>query len=251
MQLHKFGITNRIWDDLMKQNENIDMIQNAFTLLQTGYRYVQTLYYTNDGTFEKDNYPWLRAIRVKVQAGGGGGGGADATGPGAASMGAGGGGGGYAESFLTVDALAASEIVTVGAGGAGGTGANNGSKGGNSSFGSLVVAEGGAGGGYVSGLTSNATFNGGGAGGVGIAGQLLTGGTAGEGATRIPLIAFGGTGGSSMMGGGGRGGTTNANGASGQNYGGGGGGARNHENQATERTGGAGAPGIVIVELYA
>jgi hypothetical protein len=42
----------------------------------TGYRYVQSIYYTSNGTFVKATYPWLRAVRVRVQGAGGGGGGA-------------------------------------------------------------------------------------------------------------------------------------------------------------------------------
>lgn len=82
---------------------------------------------------------------VEVIAGGGGGGSAQ-TGSGA-SVGGAGGGGGYAASTLSAATIGASQSVTVGNGGSGGAvGANNGGNGGPSSFGTLLSANGGAGG---------------------------------------------------------------------------------------------------------
>jgi hypothetical protein len=105
----------------------------------TGYRYNSTVYFTSNGTFTKADYPWLRAIRVKVQGAGGGGGGCSATAVAStqASVGSGGAGGGFAERFYTdIGSLSASVTVTVGSGGAGGAaGVNNGSAGGISEFG--------------------------------------------------------------------------------------------------------------------
>jgi hypothetical protein len=51
-------------------------VANAGT---ASYNLVQTLYYTSSGTFTKASYPWLRAIKVKVQGAGGGGGGCATT----------------------------------------------------------------------------------------------------------------------------------------------------------------------------
>src|SRR5690606_34295960 len=109
-----------------------------------GYVYGGTVYFTSSGTFTKADYPGLRAVRVKVQAGGGGGGGAAGTSPGEEAAAAGGGGGEYAESFIPASGLSAAETITVGTGGSGGAaGFNIGSTGGDSSFGSHVVAKGG------------------------------------------------------------------------------------------------------------
>ena len=110
-----------------------------------GYIYVQTVEFTSSGAFAKSSYPWLRAIRVKAVGGGGGGGGAGATGATTTCAGSGGQGGVYGERFITdIAGLSSSETVTVGAAGAGGSaGANDGSAGGSSSFGSLLVVNGG------------------------------------------------------------------------------------------------------------
>jgi len=204
-------------------------------------------YFTTVGTatFTKATYPWLRAVRVCVQAGGGGGAGVSAD---AADRGSsGGGGGGYAESFIDASSLGSSVTITVGAGGAGGAaGANDGAQGGSSSFGTLVAASGGVGGqreqsGNVSG----------GRGGVGTAGDLTLRG--GGGGPNTPFGRAGAAGGSSHLGGGAPGvtrygATLGAPGLAGEVYGGGGGGAATI---STAQAGGAGAQGIVIVELYA
>ena len=202
----------------------------------TGYQYVDTVYYTSSGTFVKADYPWLRAIRVKVQ-GAGGGGGCETAG------GGGGGGGGYAESFITdIAGLDASITVTRGGGGAGSTTAGTvGTAGTLSSFGSLIEAFGGAGGAFGSGGSGGATGSAnlqieGGGGAIGPRGILISG------------QGWGGAGGSSFLGGGASGlGPSVAAGVGlgGRIYGGGGGGGR------VGGAGGAGANGIVIVELYA
>jgi hypothetical protein len=225
--------------------------------LQTGYRLVQTLYFTSSGTFTKASYPWLRAIRVKCQAAGGGGGGADSTPIGAATIGRSAGGGAYAESFITnIAALDASITVTRGAGGAGGVGGAGGTNGGNSSFGSIVSASGGILGGGpgisgVPGTISGAIAQPNGTGDIVIPGS---------GAEPRYAVATGNVsnarGGDSFMGAGGDSTTVfstinGANGSNGYLYGGGGSGAYNSGNTGLNRTGGAGADGIVIVELYA
>ena len=105
------------------------------------YRYVQTVYFTSSGSFTKASYPWLRAMRVKVQgAGGGGGSAARTSGSFGQNHGAAGAAGGYAERFITdIAGLSASETVTVGAGGTAGANPNTsdvhnvGSNGGSSS----------------------------------------------------------------------------------------------------------------------
>jgi hypothetical protein len=219
----------------------------------------QVLYYTSSGTFTKATYPWLRAIRVKCQAGGGGGGGAAATG--ASTIGAGGGGAGgvYAESFITdIAGLPSSITVTRGAGGAGGPAGNNaGSGGGSSSFGSLVSATGGLGGGPVS-FGGSLIWNSGDQAGptVGTGDLVISGGSSRTSISLSFTALVGSTGGDSFLGTAANPSKTFAsnqgfNGQGSLGYGAGGGGGINAENTSTARTGGAGANGIVIVELYA
>jgi hypothetical protein len=214
----------------------------------------QILYFTSSGTFTKATYPWLNAIRVKVQGAGGGSGGCSTTGVGQVSMGGSGGGGAYAESFITdISSLGASETVTVGAGGSGGAAGNNsGSTGGASSFGSLVSANGGFGGNgntAYSGI-SNITFAGAGA-SVGV-GQLIIPGSSADASVALvagfPFVGRNGAGflGSSfategsfnlftpLTGNRGSGSRAPVNGAS-----------------RTAQAGAAGGNGIVIVELFA
>jgi hypothetical protein len=219
----------------------------------------QVLYYTSSGTFTKATYPWLRAIRVRCQAGGGGGGGAAATGGSKNAAGGGGAGGVYAESFITdIAGLASSITVTRGAGGAGGVAGNNaGSTGGSSSFGSLVSANGGFGGGpeaFGGSLIWNSLDVQGPT--IGTGDLVISGGSSQAGISLSFTAVVGSTGGDSFLGT-----ATNAvktydnaegyNGKSGMGFGSGGGGAINSQNNATARVGGAGANGIVIVELYA
>ena len=195
----------------------------------------QVIYYTSSGTFVKANYPWLRAIRVRCQGGGGGGATRSAE---ANSSGAGGTGGSYAESFITdIAGLDASVTVTRGGGGAGaGTVTADGGLGVASSFGSLVVGAGTlqGSGGDLAGLPGTSTGD-----------LIFVGQTGQNGARSISLP--GGAGGSSHLGGGGRGGRSDpagGAGVAGGQYGGGGGGSSRANNA------GAGADGIVIVELY-
>jgi hypothetical protein len=219
----------------------------------TGYRYNSTVYFTSNGTFTKATYPWLRAIRVKCQGGGGGGGGCATTTASQVSAGVSGGGGVYAESFITdISSLSASVTVTVGSSGAGGSAGNNaGSTGGTSSFGSAVSASGGLGGGGGPGAApvTFATATGVATTGVG---DLVI---AGEGSEAALYLNTGGAqsprGGSSVLGTGAGGRLSSGPGNAGNNYGGGGSGGANTVSQGTARAGGAGAAGIVIVELYA
>jgi hypothetical protein len=210
----------------------------------------QVLYYTSSGTFTKATYPWLRAIRVKVVGGGGGGG---STANGVTVNGAGGGGGGgYAESFITnISGMASTVTVTVGGAGNGGTPNSVGTNGGTSSFGTAVVASGGE---AQPGLGPANNLNSiGGRAGIGTAGDLLIRGTIGGPGTFDSLTAVGGFGGSSRLSGNEvqvRSTSLNT-GNGGQLYGGGGGGGANWNNTSTGASGGPGAAGIVIVELYA
>ena len=195
----------------------------------TGYKYMQTVRYTSNGTFTKASYPGLKAVNIRLVGGGGG-----SQGMATYSAGAGGGGGGYAEKFVLASALSASETVTVGAGGtAGASGGGNGGNGGSSSFGTHCVAAGGQ------GIT----------GGTGTTGDLLIQGQNGGSSARDKLY---GSGGSSMFsaghpanaGGAGDGGQ----GSAGRLYGGGASGGISGD---FARSGNAGAAGIVIVDLFA
>lgn len=169
-------------------------------------------------------------VRVRlVGAGGGGGGGTPGYG------GGGGGAGGYAESILGLRPGQNISVV-VGVGGASSPATVTGGTGGASSFGDLVVAQGGLG-----GASSNPDCRGGN-GGLGTVGTLLcSGGMGGDG----PMIGNvpAGNGGASIFGGGGRGSAGGGSAADGKAPGSGAGGG--YGNGAT---GGFGAPGIVLVE---
>jgi hypothetical protein len=234
----------------IKANEISNLAGDAPPAITGGYTYVTTLYYTSPGThqFVKANYPWLRAMRIKVQAAGGSGGGINGTVGGRS----GGGGGGYAERFYTdIEQLPSSAPITVGAGPAGTTG--DGEQGGESAFGTSgdawhTSATGGGGGSAQEGGYK----------GTGTVGDILRDGQGGAIGARDTNIApatrlWSGQGGSSPMGGGGRGwGPMDAarDGDAGGRYGGGGSGALLNTSSGS-RVGGPGANGIVVLELYA
>ncbi len=190
-------------------------------------------------------------IVVEVIAGGGGGGGGDGV---AAENSAAGGGGAGGYSTERIGAPGATETVTVGTGGAGGAAGNNaGVAGLTSSFGSGpadLTATGGAGGAGGSSTATDTTGGTGGAGGAGADGDVN--GTGGDGGGGIHFgggTGFSGAGGDSILGGGG---AQVANAGVGEaataNTGGGGSGAAT--NDATDRVGGNGAAGLVVVWEY-
>lgn len=207
--------------------------------------------YDSSGTFEKANYPGARAVRVRMVGGGGGGGGSQATDSGESSVGGGGGGGAYAESLLNIADLAASETVTVGSRGTV-SNASAGGKGGDSSFGTHVVAEGGDGGGVVSLAGSSAIDGAVGGQRVSSTGQITSSGGPGGVPSRdvsTPGSSFSGAGGGSAFGAGAIGLGTRANGAIvGRDPGGGGGGSKS-SGVDSARPGGEGGRGLVIVEV--
>ena len=179
--------------------------------------------WTNPGNVSK--------VKVTVQAGGGGAGG---DGPSfGGGTGSGGGGGGAAIEVISFP-TATNVPVTRGAGGAINGANSNGSTGGTSSFGAYVSATGGAGG----------TRQGaGGLGGSGSGGNLNMVGA--DGSNGSPQgFEHSRQGGPSFLGGGGRGANnpTSTPAGAGNNYGGGGGG------YIQNLAGGAGAPGVIIVE---
>jgi hypothetical protein len=222
--------------------------------------YSRTVYYTSTGTstFTKADYPGIKAVKVRVIGGGAGGGGGATCGVNEWAGGGGGGGGGYSEKYILATAIGTAETVTVGAGGnAGSAGNNNGSAGGTSSFGSHCSATGGSGG-DGSAAVANVFGSDGGVGGTGTGGDInMPGQRGGEGFT-IPNssanyfnAAIAGSGGDSVIG---VGATNRATvsaltGTNGGVYGGGGEGATVTESQSS-RAGGAGASGIVIVDIF-
>jgi hypothetical protein len=235
-------------------NETWDSAYNPTAPL-TGLRQIVT--FTSSGTFSKASYPWLRAIVVKCQAAGGGGAGAPSIGSGQVTAGKAGSGGVYAQKLITdIASLASSVTVTVGAGGNGGAAGNNaGTAGGSSSFGSLVSADGGFGGGQLDyTYPPNVPATGVNGPTAGVGDLVIPGGDSTAALGLSVSFVVGGNGGNSHMS------TTQVgniavadgnNGRAGKLYGGGGTSGLNAQNQATNRTGGAGANGIVIVELYA
>jgi hypothetical protein len=175
----------------------------------------------------------LKAVKVTV-VGAGGSGVASPAGSALNRGSSGGGGGGAAIEYIPAPSIPGPVAVTAGPG--------------TNSFGAFCSATAGADGVLLVG-TGGAQ---GGVGGVGSGGNIDIAGQAGTAivATPSPVIAIGGgTGGSSILGGGGRSGAGPTGvarpGSAGGNYGGGGGGGT-----ATNSTGGAGAPGIVIVEEF-
>ena len=142
----------------------------------------------------------------------------------------------------------AAQTVTIGTGGTGGTaGDNDGTAGGDTSFGSLCIGKGGSlGAGETAG---GATIGLGGLGGVAGTGTITGVGMAGQGSSGSSIVTVVtvllGQGGSTMFGGGGRA-VVNQTGTAGVGYGAGGGPGAAF-NSDTDRAGGDGAPGLCAV----
>jgi hypothetical protein len=274
------GRLNQI-DRLSAQVDSLEKRLNAIVGFQTSA--LVPAKRTRVLSFEADDFYLLSAdvisIDVYCVGGGGGGGGGRSFVAVAASGGGGGGGGGY--SFASLNAENVAELgpipITIGLGGAGGVASTIGVAGGTTSFGTVIVANGGApGGAGVSGATATggagATINGslflGGAGANGkanVAGESATnnfqaapGGGGGGGTTGAGFSTAGGAGGAgswrttATTGGGGLGGPAGASGGAGDSavdsdlyfgpgYGGGGGGG------ADDATGNGGRGGDGVV----
>jgi hypothetical protein len=206
--------------------------------------------FASSGTWTKPS--GCRFIKVTVIGAGGGGGGVNASLTNYA-FGAGGGAGGIAIEWINATALT-SETVTIGAGGAGGAaGTNPGSSGGTSSFGAHCSASGGAGGESLAAATGHSVRLSG-VSGVGSGGNINISGIPGPPNYRVSgsTVIAGGSGGSTLFGAGGVGSvvfSTSAVGAAGSGFGGGGAGAAS-ANDTTNRAGGDGASGGVIVEEF-
>ena len=193
-------------------------------------------------TTEATYTPTAGMLQVLVICVGGGGGGGSVTA--ADDTSGGGGGGGCAIELFTAATIGASKLYVAGAGAAaGGTGST-------SRLGAvaseLIQATGG-GPGLATG--NNATVGvqaAGGAGGVGTLGKLNIQGQPGRRAVVYSTSAgCGGAGGSSAFGAGGAQSGTDAAGNAGGAYGGGGGGC--HTSADVDRTGGAGAAGVLYM----
>ncbi|TPM41420.1 glycine-rich domain-containing protein [Mesorhizobium sp. B2-3-4] len=186
--------------------------------------------FTSTSTF----VPTASAAYVEAWGAGGGGGGSNSVNYG----GAGGGAGQYAAGFVNVTP-GVSVTVTIGVGGANGTSSTNGGVGGNTSFGSYVIANGGGGGAFAT--SANVGYTGG-ASGTGGSGTILINGGRGEDSAHASTTAYGvgGQGGDSPRGGTGGPITIQNSFFNGAVPGGGGSGASN-------TTGGAGANGRVFV----
>jgi hypothetical protein len=219
-----------------------------------GVALTEQVVYTSNATWTKADYPALYAILVICVGGGGSGGGCTGASSQAALSG-GGGGGGYSQKLIMESSLGTTETVTVGAGGTAPTaGDNPGNSGGNTSFGSHVTANGGEGG---LSNTASATVprygSAGGSGGTATGGDVnVTGGAS----PRFAILFVGASGvcpspgGSSVLGMGGVSASVgNQDGTVGNSYGGGGSGS-GAVNSGTSRAGGAGANGVVIVQIY-
>ncbi len=204
--------------------------------------------FTASGTYT----PTAGLLYAQVEAVGGGGAGGGVVSGGGTSNAAGGGGGagGYSKSIVTAATIGASQTVTVGAAGTGSSGAG-GSSGGATSFGAIVIANGGTGGGaYVAG---NGT---GGAGGSAGTGDFAAAGGSGAStvliSNSVQAVAMGGQGGNSSFGGGGTGGLSNvgvAPGIAARAYGSGGGAASSNASTASA-AGGNGSAGVVFITEY-
>ena len=225
--------TTAAGDVLKFRSEGAGKWRQVSLLKASGLPGINTQQFFANGTFTTPANTNTNTTFKFTVVGGGGAGGS----PNAAGVGAGGAGGGATAIFYGSGVAAVTNVtVTIGAGGTANAAAA-GNAGGNSSIvfnATTVTANGGGGGpftgsssaGGIGGTASNGTIN--------IQGQ---GGTASYASSGI-----GGTGGGGTLGGGGPGGN-GGGGQPGGNYGGGGGGGGNGT-----FSGGAGAPGIVIVE---
>ncbi|CAI1773314.1 Uncharacterised protein [Serratia fonticola] len=193
--------------------------------------------------------PGTKYVVVEVVGGGGAGGGAAATGAGAVSVGSGGTAGSYGKGKYTSGF--AGVTITVGAGGVENAGETGGS-GGQSSFGTLLIAPGGTGG--IRKGPSSPTFGitGSSSGGAVLGANIISApGAPGGYSMAISLLGtVGGIGAASVFGGGGTLNVAGGNGGEGTAPGSGGAGAFQSENKITALTGGRGAAGIVIVWEY-
>ncbi|MBP2445955.1 glycine-rich domain-containing protein [Rhizobium leguminosarum] len=208
--------------------------------------------FTASGTYTPD----AKMIWCIIECIGGGGGGGGAANASANTFNGAGGGssGGYSKKSVSKAAVGASQAVTIGAAGTAGAAGNNaGGAGGDTSVGSLCVAKGGLGGGGAADGASGA-----GSAGATITGAVgditLPGGMGSDGrnhnATALAFFSAGGAGAAAPV----YGTATKAtapgsNGNAGTGYGSGGSGASSY-NAVSQRAGGAGVGGFVIITEF-
>lgn len=202
----------------------------AFTGLSAGRPVGFEVFTASDTWTRPDPAPTFVLV---ICIGGGGGGGKGDTSEGAG----GGGGGGLSMKLLDVSAIP-TVVVTIGSGGAGGTGVGvqAGAAGGTTSFAAHSSATGGAGGFGSGGVTH------GGSSGAGVGGDFNA--ELGDGAPGN--VESGGSGGGPGGRGGAFNGATGNVGRAGRPFGGGGGGG----SQDTDKDGGAGSDGLVVVMYW-
>lgn len=196
--------------------------------------------------------PGAKSACVIVVGGGGGGGAAQANSAGYVSAGSGGGAGGAARKALSLESIDEIDIV-IGLGGAGGIySSNQPSGGGTTKFGNILSAGGGGRGNNGGSVAFGATqliANGGG--GVGIGGdENITGGSGSQAIVLGTGYTSGGGGNSILSGGGQPISTTQSLAGVDGAYGSGGSGGYVLAGES-ERSGGRGGDGVVIIEEYA
>lgn len=211
-----------------------------------------TKVFESSGTYTKS--PGLKFAVIEVVGAGGGGGGCVQSSAGETSAGAGAGGGGYRKQRIDASDIGSSETVTIGAGGSGGAaGNNNGTDGGDSSFGSLVTAEGGelgtGHGGSTAGRGSGGRGGGGGSSSTAGTEIVSVNGQTGGVGFAVSNGAFGAHGGSTSYSLGAPGNVDSGDGNNGRPLGGGGSGGTDYDSSSA-RAGGDGADGRVIVWEY-
>lgn len=232
---------------------------DVWELISTPATTFSTTTFTSNGTFNPGAR--VKTIRFTVTGGGGGGGGVNADGDTTKGAGAPGGGAG-GTAIKTISApFDSSYTITIGAGGSAGIGATN-TSGGDGGLSSVVATspaltvEGlGGDGGPSPSVQSSPFFLAGEPGGIATGGDINLGG-GGSDATishltsgSVVSVTQASSGGNSFYGGGARGSGANGAGFNGAALGAGGGGAAVSQD-TTDRDGGAGEPGVVMVEEF-
>lgn len=223
---------------------------NAYSLrdsLESVYgdgKLMRILGFTTSQTYTITNSR-VRRIRVTAQAAGGAGGGSAATDAGTISVGTGGGGGATATGFFATTPGYTASLV-VGAPGVGVSG-GNGTAGGNTSFGALLLAQGGLGG-LLYGPTSPPFTGGWPNTAAATGGYLQVAGSDGGAGIMIGTTGISGAGGNSLHGVGGGVANVGAGGAA-KNFGAGGGGSVSNQSSAAF-AGGTGSGGLILIEEF-
>jgi hypothetical protein len=202
--------------------------------------------FTASGTWNKP--AGIKGVWVRVVGGGGSAGGCAATIASENAEAGGGGGGEYAEKFIAVGTLGASETVTVGTGGTAATAGNNSGNGGvTSSFGAHLTAAGGSGG-AGGANTTGTNLSAGGLGGTGGSGGgfRVAGDRGGAGRVIAGNAVRQNKGGASVLSGSVGGAAHPSTGLAGALYGGGSAGPASTPSNAAQASL-AGAAGVVIV----